>query len=278
MSAVSDYRRVEQAIAFMAEHVDEQPLLAEVAAHVHLSPFHLQRMFSRWAGVSPKRFLQTLTLERSKPLLRDARSLLEVSDTLGLSGASRLHDHFVQLEAVTPGEYKRGGQGLVIRHGVQDTPFGALFIAVTDRGVCRAAFVEDEGASALAALQLDWPLATCAHDPAATKRVVDTMFERRAAGQPLSLYVTGTNFQVAVWRALLAIPPGRATSYSRIAAALGRPRAARAVGHAVGSNPVAFVIPCHRVIQESGALGGYRWGPARKQAIQLWERVRAECA
>lgn len=275
MPAPSDYDRIAKAIAFMVERVDTQPKLEEIAAHVHTSPYHLQRLFSRWAGVSPKRFLQALTLERSKPLLRASQSLLDVATEVGLSGSSRLHDHFVQLEAVTPGEYKNLGRGLVIRFGVPPTPFGPMFVAVTDRGVCRAAFVDDCGAEALAKLRQDWPLVEVVEDGVATHEVAKAMFGRPAReGQPMSLHVSGTNFQIAVWRALLNIRAGEATSYSRLAAKLGNPRAARAIGHAVGANPVAFLIPCHRVIQESGALGGYRWGTQRKLAIQAWERAR----
>ena len=271
----SDYDKISKAIAFVTLRADEQPGLEKIAAHVHLSPFHLQRLFSRWAGVSPKRFLQALTVERGKPLLRASGSLLDVAAEVGLSGSSRLHDHFVQLEAVTPGEYKSRGQNLVIRHGVHQTPFGSMFVAVTGRGVCRAAFVDDDGVEALATLQRDWPSAELAADSAATRAVVTPMFDKTASpGKPLSLHVSGTNFQIAVWRALLNIPTGEATSYSQLAAGLGRPRAARAVGHAVGSNPVAFLIPCHRVIHQSGALGGYRWGPVRKRAMQVWEQAQ----
>lgn len=275
MPTPSDYDRIAKAIAFVVERVETQPKLQDIAAHVHMSPFHLQRLFSRWAGVSPKRFLQALTLERSKPLLRASESLLDVATEVGLSGSSRLHDHFVQLEAVTPGEYKNRGRGLIIRFGVQSTPFGPMFVAVTDRGVCRAAFVDDCGAGALAKLRQDWPLAEVVADGAATHEVAEAMFDRPAReGRPMSLHVSGTNFQIAVWRALLNIRAGEATSYSQLAANLGRPRSARAIGHAVGANPVAFLIPCHRVIHQSGALGGYRWGTQRKRAIQVWERAR----
>lgn len=311
---MSDYQRIERAIAFLVEHADRQPSLDEIAAHVHLSPFHFQRLFGQWAGTTPKRFLQALTLERSKALLAEATPLLAAAQEIGLSGSSRLHDHFVQLEAVTPGEFKRRGEGLVIRHGVHPTPFGDLLVAVTPRGVCRAAFlatlparaasdVDTSGADAsgvdmsgvdmsgmplsgiaavreaeLAALRASWPLARFEEDPAGTAAVVAAMFDtpRAARPGPLSLHVVGTNFQVAVWRALLRIPHGHFASYRQLAQAIGRPGASRAVGGAVGANPVALLIPCHRVIQQSGALGGYRWGPLRKRALLAWEQLRCD--
>ncbi len=292
---MSDYQRIATAIRFITQHAREQPALEDIAAAVNLSPFHFQRLFSQWAGTSPKRFLQVLTLERGKFLLRQQLPLLEAADELGLSGSSRLHDHFVQLEAVTPGEYQRAGAGLTIRYGVADTPFGPMFIAQTPRGLCRAAFIatgEDEpdsqqqhqqqhqelsAAEELAALQAEWPAAELLEDRAAAQQLVATLFAARgstSATAPLSLHVRGTNFQLAVWRALLKIPAGQALSYGQLAAQLGQPTAARAIGNAVGANPVAFMIPCHRVIQQSGALGGYRWGPLRKQVIQSWERLQ----
>lgn len=291
---MSDYQRIATAIRFITQHAREQPSLEDIAAAVNLSPFHFQRLFSQWAGTSPKRFLQVLTLERGKFLLRQQLPLLEAADELGLSGSSRLHDHFVQLEAVTPGEYQRAGAGLTIRYGVADTPFGPMFIAQTPRGLCRAAFIatgEDEPdsqqqqqqqhqelstAEELAALQAEWPQAELCEDNAAAQQLVATLFtgKRSDTASPLSLHVRGTNFQLAVWRALLTIPAGQALSYGQLAAQLGQPTAARAIGNAVGANPVAFIIPCHRVIQQSGALGGYRWGPLRKQVIQSWERLQ----
>ena len=272
---MSDYERIAKAIAYIGENVTAQPSLADVASHVHLSPFHFQRLFSRWAGTTPKRFLQVLTLERGKRLLEESASLLEVADELGLSSSSRLHDHFVQLEAVTPGEYRNKGKSLSIRHGVHDTPFGRLFIARTPRGVCRAAFVDDGDGAELDRLAEVWPLAALERDAGATADIAALVSGPvRDQQRPLSLHVAGTNFQVAVWRALLRIPLARAVTYSQIAEAVGSPRAVRAAGSAIGANPVALLIPCHRVIQRSGGLGGYRWGPARKQAIQVWERLQ----
>jgi AraC family transcriptional regulator of adaptative response/methylated-DNA-[protein]-cysteine methyltransferase len=275
---MSDYARISDAIAFIASQVARQPTLDEIAAHVHLSPFHFQRLFSRWAGVTPKRYLQVLTLERAKALLHESRSLLEVADTLGLSSGSRLYDHFVQLEAVTPGEYKQRGAGLVIDHGVHDTPFGQAFVALTPRGVCNFSFLDDQAPEApLAALAQRWPAAQLREVPSRTRGVIHTMFDgSKTPDRPISLHVSGTNFQISVWRALLEIPPARVVSYAQVASAIGNPKAARAVGLAVGANPVALMIPCHRVIQQNGKLGGYHWGETRKQAIHAWEAARYE--
>lgn len=275
---MSDYLRIASAIEYIRARVTEQPSLDEIAEHVHLSPFHFQRLFSRWAGTTPKRFLQVLTLELGKELLRQPRPLLEVSEALGLSSASRLHDHFVQLEAVTPGEYRTGGRGLEIVHGAHPTPFGRMFVARSPRGICRAAFVDDDVELEVESLRKVWPAAAFTADDGAAQEVAGLMTAARGVGlqRPLSLHVAGTNFQIAVWRALLRIPLGGGASYAEVAAAVGSPRAVRAVGTAIGANPVAFLIPCHRVIRQSGSLGGYRWGGARKEAMQVWERLSAQ--
>lgn len=276
---MSDYIRIEKAMTYMSEHVSSQPSLEDVAAHVHLSPFHFHRVFCKWAGTTPKRFLQALTLERSKRMLKEEGSLMDVSLRMGLSGGSRLYDHFVKLEAVTPGEYRNGGQGITIQYGVNETPFGKIFVAMTPRGVCRIEFLGSRSADEiLVDIGKDWPKASLAQNNNATNYVANVLFSRLKDGEsnPLSLHVMGTNFQVAVWRALLRIPPGQLASYSQIANALGYPKASRAVGNAVGSNPVAMLIPCHRVIQKSGALGGYRWGSTKKEMIQAWEFLHEE--
>ena len=274
---MNDYERIEKAMAYMVAHAAEQPNLETVAAHAHLSAFHFQRLFCRYAGISPKRFLQALTLERGKQLMQSSTSLLDTAHTLGLSGGSRLYDHFVQLEAVTPGEYKRQGEGVEIAYGVHETPLGRLFVAVTPRGICRMGFVDTTNSEELLArLAKEWPRSTFQHSTEATRYAVERLFtqhEERAAA--VSLHVTGTNFQIAVWRALLTIPEGQLASYSHIAQALGAPKSSRAVGNAVGANPIALWIPCHRVIQQSGALGGYRWGLEKKQMVQAWELALA---
>ena len=275
---MSDYDRIAEAISFIAGRVTSQPTLQDIARHVHLSPFHFQRLFSRWAGVTPKRFLQVLTLERAKQLLSESKPLLEVSDALGLSSASRLYDHFVHLEAVTPGEYRLKGAGLRIEYAVHDTPFGKAFIARTSRGICNFSFLENGDIDAhVTDLHKTWPHALVYEDRQTTLAPIKALFGgEKKSNRPLSLHVSGTNFQVSVWKALLQIPPAAVASYSQVATAIGHPRSARAVGLAVGANPVALLIPCHRVIQQSGKLGGYHWGETRKQAIHAWESARNE--
>ena len=277
---MNDYERIEKAMAYMVAHAAAQPHLETVADHVHLSAFHFQRLFSHYVGVSPKRFLQALTLERGKQLIQSSSSLLDVAHSLGLSGGSRLYDHFVQLEAATPGEYKRRGEGVEIAYGVHETPFGRIFVAVTPRGICRMGFVDATSAeSLLARLAKEWPLSTLQHNPGATRFAVEALFAKPREGEAaLSLHVTGTNFQMAVWRALLTIPEGQLASYSHLAQALRAPKSSRAVGNAVGANPIALWIPCHRVIQQSGALGGYRWGAEKKQMVQAWELAMSDTA
>ena len=287
---MNDYERIEKAMAYMVAHAAAQPHLEMVADHVHLSAFHFQRLFSHYVGVSPKRFLQALTLERGKQLIQSSSSLLDVAHSLGLSGGSRLYDHFVQLEAATPGEYKRLGEGVEIAYGVHETPFGRIFVAVTPRGICRMGFVDATSAeSLLARLAKEWALSTLQHNTEATRYAVEGLFAKSRFSKPklskpqegaaaLSLHVTGTNFQMAVWRALLTIPEGQLASYSHLAQALGAPKSSRAVGNAVGANPIALWIPCHRVIQQSGALGGYRWGVEKKQMVQAWELAMNDTA
>lgn len=275
---MNDYERIASAIEFIVSRVDRQPTLQAIADHLHLSPFHFQRMFSRWAGVSPKRFLQVLTLERAKQLLAEAKPLLEVADSLGLSSASRLYDHFVQLEAMTPGEYKTGGAGLHLSYAVHDTPFGKAFIAMTPKGICNFSFMDSTTAEQyLEMLRKHWPQAVLHEERQQTLATIHAMFSGDIAlDRPISLHVSGTNFQVSVWKALLQIKPATLASYTQVANAVGRPNSARAVGQAVGANPVAFLIPCHRVIQQSGKLGGYHWGLTRKHAIHAWESARWE--
>jgi AraC family transcriptional regulator of adaptative response/methylated-DNA-[protein]-cysteine methyltransferase len=277
---MSTYERIAQAIDFITAHADEQPGLDAIAAHVHLSPYHFQRLFRRWAGVTPKRFLQVLTLEHAKSLLQGPpMPLLEVAEAVGLSSGSRLYDHFVQLEAVTPAEYRDVGRGLAIRHGRAASPFGDVFVATTARGICALAFLDADARPSAPGpferLRRDWPDAALVENDAEARRVAARVFAAAPEGAtPLSVLVRGTNFQVHVWRALLGIAPGRLASYGDVAAAIGRPSAHRAVGAAVGANPVAFVIPCHRVIRESGGIGGYRWGLTRKHALHAWEAAR----
>lgn len=274
-TSTDDYERVAEAIAFLREHYPEQPDLATVAQHVHLSEYHFQRLFTRWAGISPKRFVQYLTVEYAKDQIQRSRNLMDLSLQAGLSGPSRLHDLFVTLEAVSPGEYKAGGAGLEVRYGIQATPFGRSLIGTTSRGLCYFQFVDsaDETAAVLS-LQAEWPQARLTPDLDSTGAIAQRLFQPTVSAAPLPVLVKGTNFQVQVWRALLAIPPGSLTTYRAIAQAIQRPTASRAVGSAIGRNPIAYLIPCHRVIRESGELGGYRWGLTRKVAMLGWEASR----
>ncbi len=276
-----DYARIEKAILFLEGDFRRQPSLAEAAARVGLSEYHFQRLFRRWAGISPKRFLQYLTAEYARELLRQSRSTLEVAYDAGLSGPGRLHDLLVSVEAMTPGELKRGREGLSIRYGIHPSPFGDCLLALTERGICALAFLVDEGKEvAIEELRGRWPGAQLSEDGAATLPVVRQIFDlpREHGGPALSLHLKGTNFQLKVWEALLRIPPGSALSYEDVAAEVGTPRAARAVGSAVARNPVAFLIPCHRVIRRTGAFGEYRWGSARKKALLGWEAARLHAA
>lgn len=275
--ALSDYSKVEKAIRFMEAHAGRQPSLSEVAAEVGLSAFHFQRLFQRWAGVSPKRFLQFLTLQEAKRLLRESRSLLETSLELGLSGTGRLHDLFLTLERMTPGEYKARAAGLDIGWGVADTPFGPALFAGMDRGLCGVDFLDEAGLEgALARLGARWPAARLNPAPEMARRSAEAWRLRMEGGlEPLGLVLKGTPFQLQVWEALLRIPPGRALAYGDLAVLAGAPGAGRAVGSALACNALAVVIPCHRVIQGTGAFGDYRWGGARKQALLAFEQARA---
>ena len=278
LKAMSDYERIARAIKFILGGVESQPCLKEVAGHLHMSPFHFQRMFSKWAGISPKRFLQVLTLERAKQLLEESRTILEVTQSLGLSSGSRLHDHFVTIEAMTPGEYKSDGTDLSLKYGVHGTPFGQAFIAATNRGVCKLSFMDDSCVEAqLTGMKQKWPQAEILFEPDVTRAYAEAMFHKQESpALPIPVHVHGTNFQIKVWRALLDIPQGSVWSYARVAKAIGHGNAARAVGRAVGANPVGFLIPCHRVIRESGELAGYRWGETRKHVMHVWEAARKD--
>jgi len=274
-----DYARVERAIRFVVANRHRQPDLSEIAASVHLSEYHFQRLFGRWAGISPKRFLQYLTKEDAKRRLRDCASVLEAALESGLSGAGRLHDLLVECEAVTPGEVRRGGEGIEIRYGYHPTPFGDCLLAATSRGICGLRFVGAAGRAAeFRALTDDWPKARWIRDPEITAALAERAFarpRRESVQPPLQLHLRGTNFQIKVWEALLRLPEGSVTTYSALARSIGHPGAARAVGSATGSNPIAMLVPCHRVLRSAGDLAGYRWGETRKQALLAWEAAGA---
>jgi AraC family transcriptional regulator of adaptative response/methylated-DNA-[protein]-cysteine methyltransferase len=274
----TDYDRIERAITFLDEHAREQPSLGRVAIEVGLSESHLQRLFTRWAGISPKRFLQFQTVAHARALLTESRSLLDATYEAGLSSAGRLHDLFVTIDAVTPGEYKRAGDGLTIEWGAHDTPFGECVVGVTPRGICGLNFALADGTTgALARLADTWEGARMTENPRATQSVVEQIFGvARGPRAPLAVLVKGTNFQLKVWEALLRIPLGAVATYEDIAVAAGSPRAVRAVGSAVGQNPVSYLIPCHRVIRKTGAFGNYGGGVARKRAMLAWECAKRE--
>lgn len=276
-----DYRRIAQAINYLEEHAAEQPSLDEVAEHIGLSPWHFQRLFKSWAGVSPKRFLQYLTVENAKRLLRESGSVLDVALDVGLSGPGRLHDLFVSVEAMTPGEFKYLGKDLQVSYGFHATPFGECLLAVTSRGICSLAFVEEENrADALRELLETWQAAALIENPAAGEGIISQIFHQ-GGGQgraPIKVLLRGTNFQIKVWQALLRIPEGTVVTYSALAGAVGHPGGQRAVGSAVGRNPIACLIPCHRVLRTSGEIGGYRWGLTRKRAILAREAAVSDNA
>lgn len=264
-----DYQRMADTLTWLSAHFEQQPTLAEIASHAGASPYHFQRLFSRWVGLSPKKYVQYLTLERAKASLEASQSVLTASFASGLSSPGRLHDLFVNIEAVTPGEYKSGGRGLIIRHGVHDSPFGPCLLMHTTRGVCGLAFIdEDDSGRTLEAMNTRWPNATLIADRDPGSELARRVFApHHGTDEPLKLLLHGTPFQIQVWQALLHIPRSTLTNYQALAGYIGKPHASRAVGTASGANPIAYLIPCHRVIRKSGALGGYRWGPGRKLAM-----------
>jgi AraC family transcriptional regulator of adaptative response/methylated-DNA-[protein]-cysteine methyltransferase len=275
-STSQDYRLIEQAIRYIESHAAHQPELNEVAAAVGMSEFHFQRMFTRWAGISPKRFLQFLTKEHAKELLAESENLLDTTHQVGLSSLGRLHDLFVTTEAVTPGEYKSGGAGVTIRYGIHPTPFGKCLIGTTERGICHLGFVQASEGDAVDNLVAGWKEAKMVEDVKSTAPLVAPIFDLKWRGnEALRLHLRGTNFQIKVWEALLQIPQGTVTTYERVATRIGQPSALRAVGTAVGHNPIAVLIPCHRVLRKDGDFGNYRYGSARKKALLAYESVTA---
>jgi AraC family transcriptional regulator of adaptative response/methylated-DNA-[protein]-cysteine methyltransferase len=268
-----DYYRIERVISYIQEHFLEQPGLEELARSAGMSAFHFHRLFTRWAGISPKKFVQYLTIGYAKRLLEESRPVLEAAYEAGLSGPGRLHDLFVTFEAITPGEYKKKGVGVTIRYGFHPTPFGECLVAVTERGVCGLSFIRDGRGGAVGSLSARWMNSSIVHDQSGTREIIRRIF---AGARPkdrahLNLFVKGTNFQVKVWEALMKIPAGAVAGYGDVAAGVGRPGASRAVGGAVAVNPVGFIIPCHRVIRKTGVIDGYQWGSERKMAILGWE-------
>ena len=272
--AARDYELVRQNLDYLREHWREQPSLEGLAGRNGMSAAHLQRLFMRWAGLSPKAFVQALTIDQARRLLRDSASVLDTAYEVGLSGPGRLHDLFVTHEGMSPGLYKAKGKGLTIRYGFHDCPFGRALVMLTDYGICGLAFA-DPGQEQTSFLDMRsrWPDATYLDDIPATAPVVSRIFDQTQwkSEQPLRIVFIGTDFETSVWQTLLRIPMGRATTYSDIASHIGNAKASRAVGAAVGKNPISFVVPCHRVLGKSGGLCGYHWGLTRKQAILGWE-------
>ena len=277
VAATLDYARIGRAIDWLSAHYLDQPRLSDVAAAAGLSEAHLQRLFTRHVGVSPKKFVQYLTLDFAKERLGASESVLDAALDAGLSGPGRLHDLFVGIEAMSPGEWKARGAGLTIRYGWHPSPFGDCLLMATERGLCGLAFALDAGrAATLADLSAGWERARLAEDTVATQPYAERAFG--GGGSRLDLVLRGTPFQLKVWEALLRIPSGALVTYEGLAARIGKPGAARAVAGAVGANPISWLIPCHRVIRGSGIITGYRWGPARKRALLAWEAAQAEAA
>ena len=271
---MTDYERIEKAIVYLKENFKEQPDLDTVARQVHLSPFHFQRLFKDWAGVSPKKFLQFISVEYAKGLLKKDLTISDVSFETGLSGTSRLHDLFIGIEGMTPGEFKNGGEALKINYSFAETPFGDIIIASTPKGICQLAFVKDER-SGIGNLQYFFPNARLLQKTDMIQQDALRFFTGDWSDlQKVKLHLKGTAFQLKVWQSLLKIPFGNISTYASIAANVKSPGASRAVGSAIGSNPVAFLIPCHRVIRSSGIFGEYHWGSERKTAILGWEAAK----
>lgn len=276
---MKDYERIAGVIRYLNEHHTEQPDLASLAKLVNLSPYHFHRIFSEWAAITPKDFLQCLTVSHAKALLREGESVMQVAIRTGLSGPGRLHDLCVNLEAATPGEIKSGGKGWIVQYGYADSPFGPCLIGESPRGICHLSFNDtihesEQGLSDLELLQKQWPHAQLQQNNNAAIQLARKIFNLAndtGDSPPLRALVQGSAFQIQVWRALLSIPSGTILSYSQFAKMLGKPRAARAVGSAIAQNPLGYLIPCHRVIRKTGAVGTYHWGSIRKQAMIAWE-------
>ncbi|MFP5041691.1 bifunctional transcriptional activator/DNA repair enzyme AdaA [Parasediminibacterium sp. JCM 36343] len=273
---MQDYYRIADALGYIKENREKQPSLEEIAAAVHISPFHFQRMFTDWAGVSPKKFLHYISVEYAKEILKkDGASVYDAAYETGLSSTGRLHDLFVNIEGMTPGEYKHSGKGLVIRYSLQNGLFGNYLVASTETGICNVLFYEDKPDEVEAELNQLWSNAIVIKEEDSFHKLVNSFFGNGLSIQnPLTLHLKGTPFQLKVWEALLKIPEGSLQSYSHIASGIAQPTAQRAVGTAIGQNPVGFIIPCHRVIKTVGGIGEYRWGTARKMAMIGWEAAQ----
>lgn len=280
-----NYDRIEKAIKYVSAHIKQQPSLEEIAAQLNMSEFHFQRIFTEWAGISPKKFLQYLTIEELKKELKNFSNLIEAAEQVGLSAQSRVYDLFVTIEAVTPQEYKQQGKGLKIEYGFHSSPFGECFIAVTTRGICALSFINNNREAVVKELQLHWENASLQHNQVGTKPLMGQIFEpttfpsvenslvNKRTKVSLKLFLKGSRFQLKVWEALLKVPFGTVTSYQQLAKAVDS-NAVRAVGSAIANNPIGYLIPCHRVIRSEGIIGQYHWKPERKAAIIAWEKSK----
>jgi len=286
---LTNYYRIEKALGFLAENFRQQPDLADIATKVHMSPFHFQRIFTDWVGISPKKFVQYLTLDYLRGKIRETGNMMEAADEAGLSSQSRVNELFVKIEGVSPQQYKSLGKGLEIFYGYHASPFGLCFIAVAEKGICALKFIDEEKSrDEFAIFSTQWKSARLVHDPALTQQYVrrifhsmagsDPMYGQKSAGENLQLLVKGTGFQIKVWEALVQIPFGSVTSFQQVAQIIGQPGAARAVGSAVGNNHILYLIPCHRVISADGSLGHYHFGKARKLAMIGWEMSKDRIA
>ncbi len=274
MNVYAQYQMVEQTIRYLSLNFRNQPSLQEIARLMNISPFHFQRVFTEWAGISPKKFLQYLTIEALKRELHQSDNLIQAADQVGLSAQSRVYDLFVTLEAVTPGEFKTKGRNLAIEYGIHPSPFGDCLVASTRRGICAMSFIGNNADLAIKNLHNQWESADIRENHDSTGSIATLIFKPHQTGNKFRLLVRGTSFQVRVWEALLKIPFGSVNSYQHVATLAGYPKAVRAVGTAIAHNPVAYLIPCHRVIRREGIIGNYRWGPCRKATMIGWERAR----
>ncbi|WMX16938.1 MULTISPECIES: methylated-DNA--[protein]-cysteine S-methyltransferase [unclassified Aureispira] len=274
MKETINYQRIEKAMHYMVQHLNEQPKIEQIAAHIHLSKHHFQRMFKAWAGISPKKFLQYLTIQSLKKEIESTKNILELTENIGLSAPSRAYDLFVNFEAVTPGEYKQQGKGLTVFYGTHTSPFGDCFLAITQRGICALDFLDDDKTFRLAQLQQRFSAAKFQEAPQQIAPLITQIFSPQPQ-QSMPILLSGTPFQIKVWEALLKIPFGAVRSYQQIAHLIGNPKASRAVGSAIGQNHIGYLIPCHRVIRSVGAISAYKWNKTRKASILGWEKARS---
>lgn len=266
-----EYPVIEEALIYLENNFKNQPELEDIADHLGISPFHLQRTFKEWVGISPKRFLQFLTIDHARKLLKESRTVLDATYESGLSSPGRIHDLFISIDAVTPGEFKTLGKGLQIDYGIHQSLFGNCIIAATQRGLCFMGFYSESKIQGIEDMKSRFPEAKFIHNEKNTEAYFTTIFKTPLKKKKISLFLKGTNFQIKVWEALLSIPQGNMCSYQDIAKIIGTPKANQAVGSAVARNPISYLIPCHRVIQNMGIFGNYHWGSARKKAMLIWE-------